>query len=249
MIGALIIDDQADGREAVRLNLERHCPDISVVEVCESAEQGMRAVKNHQPDLVFLDIQMPNMSGFDLLEQLESIDFEVIFVTAHNQYAIKAIKFSALDYLLKPIDPVELIEAVNKVKERQNQKDLIYRYESMLKNVKNMPGNIEKLAVSSMDGILFLETADIIYCSADGNYTKIYLTDKRSQMVSKKLKEFENMLSESGFCRVHHASLINLKHVHQYFKGEGGYVSLTDGHHVDVSRRRKEAFLSLLDRI
>ena len=189
------------------------------------------------------------MSGFDLLEQLAPIDFEVIFVTAHNQYAIKAIKFSALDYLLKPIDPEELIHAVNKVKERQNQKDLVFRYQSMMKNVKSMPGNIEKLAVSSMDGILFLETANIIYCSAEGSYTKICLTENKTHLVSKKLKEFEVMLLESGFCRVHHASLINMNHVQQYFKGEGGYVLLTDGHHVDISRRRKEAFLSLLDRI
>ena len=229
--------------------LQRYCREVDVLEECMDAEQGIQAIQKHKPELIFLDIQMPNMSGFDLLLKLGPIEFEVIFVTAHNQYAVKAIKFSALDYLLKPIDPTELVMAVNKVKERQNQKDLIYRYESMLKNVKSMPGNIEKLAVSSMEGILFLETSDIIFCQAEGNYTRIFLTRQQTQLVSKKLKEFENMLSESGFCRVHHASLINMKHVHQYFKGEGGYVELKEGHHVDVSRRRKEAFLSMLDRI
>ena len=249
MISSVIIDDQKDGREAIRLNLERHCSEVNIVAICGSASQGIEAIKSHQPDLVFLDIQIPNMSGFDLLEELEPINFEVIFVTAYNQYAIKAIRFSALDYLLKPIDPVELIEAVGKVQERQNQKDLMFRFQSMLRNVKCMPGNIGKLAISNMDGIIFLETERIIFCRAEGNYTKIYLTGKQTHLVTKKLKQFENMLSESGFCRVHHASVINLNHVQKYVKGESCHVVLTDGYRVDVSRRRKEAFLSMLDRI
>ncbi|MEX0289225.1 MAG: LytR/AlgR family response regulator transcription factor [Flavobacteriaceae bacterium] len=249
MIRTVIIDDQFDSRQALRLLLEKYCPEVVVMEECENAEQGIAAIRDHNPHLVFLDIQMPNMSGFDLLEELKTIDFEIIFVTAYNQYAIKAIKFSALDYLLKPVDPMELVEAVNKVKGRQNQKQRSYSYGSMLKNVRSLPGNIERLAVSNMDGILVLDTANIIYCAAEGSYSKIYLTDHKTQLVSKKLKEFENMLTESGFCRVHHASLINIKHVQQYVKGEGGYVILTEGHHVDISRRRKEAFLSLLNKI
>lgn len=219
------------------------------MEECENAKQGIKAIQRHRPDLVFLDIQMSNVSGFDLLEQLEVIDFEIIFVTAHNQYAIKAIKFSALDYLLKPVEHIELIQAIDKVKGRQNEKNLTYRYESMLKNVRSMPGNIERLAISSMDGILVLNTADIIYCAAQGSYSKIHMIDSKTHLVTKKLKEFENMLGDSGFCRVHHASLINIKHVRQYMKGEGGYVILTEDHHVDISRRKKDAFLSLLNKI
>ncbi|MGI9550143.1 MAG: LytR/AlgR family response regulator transcription factor [Aurantibacter sp.] len=249
MMRSIIIDDQLDGRQALRLILAKYCPEVKVMEECENAQAGLSAIQQHRPELVFLDIHMPNMSGFDLLEALEVIDFEIIFVTAHNQHAIRAIKFSALDYLLKPVDSAELVQAVSKVKGRRNQKNLAYKYGSLLKNVRSMPGNIDRLAISNMDGILVLDTAEIIYCAAEGSYSKIYLANNRTHLVSKKLKEFENMLGESGFCRVHHASLINVKHVQQYVKGEGGYVILTDGHHVDISRRKKDAFLSLLNKI
>ncbi|WP_203255849.1 LytR/AlgR family response regulator transcription factor [Hyunsoonleella ulvae] len=249
MIQSIIIDDQFDGREALRLQLEKYCPEVNVLGTCENIQEGMKAIQLHRPDLVFLDIQMPNGSGFDLLVQIKEIDFEIIFVTAYSQYAIQAIKFSALDYLLKPIESTELIQAISKVKERKDHKNLIYKYDAMLKNMRSAPGKIERLAISDMEGILMLDTAKIIYCAAEGSYSRIYLTGNKTHLFSKKLKEFEIMLGESGFCRVHHASLINIKHVNQYVKGEGGYVILTEGHHVNISRRRREAFLSQLNKI
>lgn len=249
MIRSLIIDDEADAREALKLAIEKYCPGIDIVAVCGTPEKGLEAIKSLQPDLVFLDVQMPRMSGFDLLEQLETINFAVIFATAYDRYAIKAIRFSALDYLLKPIDPDELVGAIQKVEKSQHHNGTDYRYKSVFTNVKNRPANVDKLAIPDTDGIIFVDTLDIIYCEADGNYTKLFLTGRRTTLVSKPLKDFEAMLADSGFSRVHHAALINMKHIKKYVKGDGGYVILTDDHHVDVSRRKKEAFLMQLHKV
>lgn len=249
MIKALIIDDEADGRDALKIAVQKYCPEILIVDVCETPEEGIAAIKKSQPDLVFLDIQMPRMSGFDVLQQVSPINFEVIFVSAHDQYAIKAIKFSALDYLLKPIDVDDLVHAFRKVKERLNNKGNNNQYQSVLHNIQFKSDKIKKLAVPSLEGIDLFETDDIIYCKAEGSYTTLFLTNKQNKLTSRNLKDFESLLSESGFCRVHNSFLINLKHVQRYVKGEGGYVVLSEGHHVDISRRKKEEFLALLDRI
>ncbi len=246
MIRTLLIDDEEDGREVLKMALEKYCPGIELLAVCSSGAEGLAAIAQHQPELVFLDIQMPEMSGFELLEQVQEINFEVIFVTAHDHYAIKAIKFSALDYLLKPIDVDELQQTIKRF---QLQKRHHSQYQSVLTNMKNIHGKMEKLAIPNLEGMEFIQTSDIIYCEADGNYTCIYLQEEQKLMVSKKLKDFEQVLSESGFCRVHHASLINLHHVQKYIKGDGGYVVLSEGHHVDISRRKKDDFLRLISHL
>lgn len=249
MIRTLIIDDEEDAREALQMSIELYCPHINLLDTCASAEDGLRAISEHQPDLVFLDIQMPRLTGFDLLQQLANIPFEVIFVTAHDQYAIKAIRFSALDYLLKPVDVDDLMQAVRRAEPRLHQSNRTFQYQSLVHNSQFSHGNINRLAVPSADGIEFLDPNDIVYCQADGNYTTLYLINRNKRLISKNLKEFECLLAESGFCRVHHSSLINLKHIKKYIKGEGGYVILTDEHHVDVSRRKKEIFLGMLNKI
>lgn len=248
MIKAILIDDEATGLETLQLAIEKYCPDVVIKGVYQSPQQGLEGIKQIRPDLVFLDVQMPQMSGFDVLQLASPVTFEVIFVSAHDQYAIKAIKFSALDYLLKPIDVDELIHAIKKVKERRNNKNNLYQYQSVLNNIQMKSGKIEKLAVPSAEGIDFFNTEDIIYCRADGSYTVIILKNNKQVLVCKNLKDFENLLVPSGFCRVHHAYLINLRHVQKYIKGEGGYVILTDNHHADISRRKKDEFLELLDR-
>lgn len=248
-IQAIIIDDEADGREALRIALERYFPEINIKRICESPEQGIEAIKSVKPDLVFLDVQMPHLSGFDLLRKVSPFDFEVIFVTAHDQYAIKAIRFSALDYLLKPVDVDDLRTAVQKVKERLEQKNTSQQYQSVLHNALQNGSKIDRLAVPTQDGIEFFHTADIIYCEAQGSYTNILLKGKSKALVSRNLKDFENLLADSGFCRVHHSFLINMSHVRKYVKGEGGYVIMTDDHHVDVSRRKKDEFLKLLVKV
>ena len=249
MIQALIIDDEADGRDTLKMAIEKYCPEVSIQGIYETPEAGLAAIRSLKPDLVFLDVQMPHMSGFDLLQQLLPLTFEVIFVTAHDQYAIKAIRFSALDYLLKPVDIDDLMHAVKKVQERLQHKNSAFQYQSVLNNIQYRSGKIEKLAVPSFEGIDFFNTDDIIYCQADGNYTTLFLKNKQSKLISRNLKDFESLLVESGFCRVHHSSLINMKHIQKYVKGEGGYVILTDNYHVDISRRKKEEFLKLLDKL
>lgn len=246
MITALIIDDEADGRDALKLALEKYCPEVEIKGICESPEQGLQAIKDIKPDLVFLDVQMPHMSGFDVLQQVSPVTFEVIFVSAHDQYAIKAIKFSALDYLLKPVDVDDLIHALRKVTDRMHNKSNTHQYQSMLHNIQYRSEKIKKLAVPSLDGIDLFDTDDIIFCKAEGSYTTLFLKNKQSKLTSRSLKDFENFLVESGFCRVHNSFLINLKHVRRYVKGEGGYAILSEGHHVDISRRKKEEFLKLL---
>lgn len=249
MIKTLIIDDEHHGRQSLQRALQQYCPEIGIVGICESPEEGILAIRKLKPDLVFLDIQMPNLTGFDVLQELSPIDFEVIFVTSYDQYAIKAIKFSALDYLLKPLDVDDLIHAVRKTKEQLHKKGNAHRYQSVLHNINHTDRKIEKLAIPTLDGIDFFKTENIILCQADGSYTTLYLVGHQKQVISKNLKDFENLLSGSGFCRVHNSFLINLKHIQKYFKGDGGYVILTENHQVDISRRRKDAFLNVLDKI
>lgn len=249
MITSIIIDDEADGREALRIAVERYCPDISLAGIYSTPEEGLQGIRSLCPQLVFLDVQMPNLSGFDILQQLSPIGFEVIFVSAYDQYAIKAIRFSALDYLLKPIDVDDLMHAVNRVKERLEQKALPYSYESVLHNIRHATNKTEKIAIPSLNGIDFFQADDIIYLSASGSYTNIYLKDGRQHLASRNLKDFENLLSDSGFCRVHHSYLINIKHVIRYVRGEGGHVILTGDHQVVISRRKKDEFLAMLDKL
>lgn len=248
-VSAVIIDDDLHGREALNRTLMEYCPEVEILELCETPEKGIEKIKELRPDLVFLDIQMPNLSGFDVLQQLAPFDFEVVFVTSYDQYAIKAIKFSALDYLLKPIDADDLVLAVQKAKEQMNRVGGSFRYQSMLNNINHKSGKIEKLAVPTTDGINFYQTEDIIYCDADGQYTTLYLVGQQKEVVSKNLKDFENLLSGSGFFRVHNSSLINMRHIRKYVRGEGGYVILAENHHVTVSRRKKDAFLNMLNKV
>ncbi len=247
MIKALIIDDEQDAREGLKLTIKKSCPEISIMAMCESPEIGIEKIKELRPELVFLDVQMPRLSGFDLLEKFETINFEVIFVTAFDKYAIKAIKFSALDYLLKPVDVEELVNAVDKIKEKQKNKTA--HFKSLLNNIKYNSENLNRLAIPSNNEIILQKTADIIYCEADGNYTILHLADDRKITVSKTLKEFENILPETSFCRIHHATLVNLAHVTKYVKGEGGYVMVTGRRHLDVSRRKKENLIQALNSI
>ncbi len=247
MIKALIIDDEEDARQMLNLALQRYCPNVEVLALCESAHEGLEKIERLKPDLVFLDVQMPILSGFDMLEKVPKPDFEVIFVTAHNQYAIKAIKFSALDYLLKPIDVEELVSSVERVSEKTNQKAAPYH--SLLTNMHLGPKKLKRLAIPIENGLVLQEVDDIVYCEADGSYTKLFLLDDSQLLVSKNIKEFENMLTENAFCRIHHSFLVNTAHVKKYIRGEGGYVEVTGEKHLNVSRRKKDSLLQFLQRL
>jgi len=244
MIKALIIDDEANARKGLRLVLQKYCPEVEVLALCESPEVGLEKIEALNPDLIFLDVQMPKMSGFDLLQKIPEINFEVIFVTAYDRYAIKAIKFSALDYLLKPIDVDELITAVQRISKKKKNKAA--KYKSLLNNVKPGADKLKRLAIPSDNEIIMQPIEEIIYCEADSSYTTLFLANGKKITVAKTLKEFENILPESDFCRIHHSTLVNMAHVTKYIKGEGGYVIISNDKHLNVSRRKKESFLQQL---
>jgi two-component system LytT family response regulator len=246
MIRTIIIDDEEHGREGLKISIKKYCPEIDILHICESPEQGLAVITESKPDLVFLDVQMPNMSGFDLLQHISPVTFEAIFVTAHDQYAIKAIRFSGLEYLLKPIDIDDLIQAIRKVKERIGAEPDAFRYQSLLNNIQYKSREIERLAVPSREGIDLFETKEIIFCRANGISAELHLMGQRTKMVSKTLNDFESLLTEPGFCRVHQDVLVNMKHVQNYVKGEGDYALLNEGHRVAISQRRKDSFLLLL---
>jgi two-component system, LytTR family, response regulator len=249
MIHAIIVDDEEKSRSTLQSLLVKNCPSVKVTTLCESAEAAMKEIERQKPDLVFLDIEMPHQNGFTLLEKIKGTDFDVIFTTAYDHYALKAIKFSALDYLLKPIDVDDLVAAVNKIENKTDREDdKVKDLELLLSNLK-IKSKQAKISVPTFDGLQMLDVEDIVKCAANESYTEIYLTNGTKLMVSRILKEYEDMLSDLNFFRVHNSYLINLRHVKKYIKGEGGYVLMADGETVEVSRRKKTDLLNRLSMV
>jgi two-component system LytT family response regulator len=248
MIKALVIDDEPYSCEALVELLTRYCPEVQVAKVCHSGAEALLAMKEHAPQLLFLDIEMPRMNGFELLEKAGDINFELVFTTSYDQYAIKAIRMSALDYLLKPIDRDELQKAVAKVKERllRPKKQQI---EMLLQKLTSPATPMLKIALPTIEGLQLVQIDSIICCTSDSNYTTFKLKGKEKIIVSKTLKEVEDLLDEYSFQRVHHSSLVNLNEISKYIRGEGGYLIMSDGSHVDVSRSRKEMLLRKLQHV
>ena len=245
MMKAIVVDDEPYACQALVTLLERHCPDISVEAVCHNGKQAMAAVRDHAPQLVFLDIEMPHMNGFELLEALAPVRFHVVFTTSYDQYAIKAIRFSALDYLLKPVYPGELKAAVQKAAERQSP-FLPQQLDILLSKLQQPMSIVNRIALPTMEGLQLIPVDTILYCSASSNYTTLTLKDRQKLVVSRTLKEIEEMLDDYPFLRVHHSCLVNLNEVKKYTRGEGGSLSMSDGSVVDVSRSRKEVLLKRL---
>lgn len=246
MIKAILIDDEGHCLETLGILLREYCPQVTVLDQCRSAKKGLEAIEKTKPDLVFLDIEMPSMNGFEMLEQFQEIPFAVIFTTSYDQYAIKAIRFSALDYLLKPIDPKELIVAVQKI---QTQKALpsAEQFEMLLKQVHHNGTGFQKIAIPTLEGFELIPAEQIVYCKAEDNYTHLYLKNKSKITASRSLKEMEEQLQDFNFfIRVHHSFVVNLNEVTKYVRGEGGYLILTDASTVNVSRSRKEMLLKKL---
>jgi len=247
-IKSLIIDDEINNCQNLQNILARYCPEVDVAGMAHNATEGLELILREQPELVFLDIQMPGGSGFDLLESIKVPDFDVIFVTAYNQYAIKAIRKSAIDYLLKPVNILELREAVSRVvskKELQNSHN--NQVQNYLEN-KKRPKSQGKIALPSSERLVFVQVEDIVRCQGENNYTNLFLKDGQSILVSKTIKEYEELLSDDGFLRVHQSHLINSKHVKSFEKRDGGYLKMTDGSTVSISRQRKDFVLSQLRR-
>jgi len=242
MIKAIIIDDEENSRETLNLKIQKHCKEVEVLATCASAEEGIETIKKLSPELVFLDVEMPRMSGFDMLEDLEQVNFDIIFTTAYNQHAIRAIKFSALDYLLKPINKDELQNAVKRALQKQKHHTGDEQIKSLAENSKAKNG-VEKIALPTADGLIFVELKNIVRLESDVNYTKFFLANKENILVSKTLGDFEELLSENNFFRPHKSHIVNLKYVKRYIKGEGGIIVLEDNTNIFVSRRKKDEFL------
>ncbi|MEO6819455.1 MAG: LytTR family DNA-binding domain-containing protein [Ginsengibacter sp.] len=249
MIRTIIIEDEPVSQEMLTLMLKRHPADITIIDTCSNPSDGIESITKHQPDLVFLDIQMPKMNGFEMLKKISIINFEVIFTTAYDQYAINAIKVSALDYLLKPVDDEDLTIAIEKCKERMQERKPQQRFEHLFNNLTNKNPLDKTIALGASDGISFVKMSDILRVEANGRYAKFHLLDKQTILVSKTLGDFEEILSANQFFRVHDSAIINLNHVKKYTRGDGGTVLLSDGTELDVARRRKDDFIKLIPKI
>ena len=245
MITATIVDDEPYSCETLATLLERYCPDVKVLDICYSAASALKSINEQKPQLLFLDIEMPHMNGFELLEKLPDIDFELVFTTSYDQYAIKAFRFSALDYLLKPIDQDDLRKAVQKAVTSTDHVSP-QQIKVLLQKINHPSLVVNKLAIPTIEGLQMILIESIIHCEADRNYTIINIKGKQKIVASRTLKEIEELLDDYPFIRVHHSHIINLNEVEKYMKGEGGYLMMSNGANIDVSRSRKEFLLKKL---
>jgi len=248
MIKAVIIDDEKDSIDTLKWKLENYCPDVSVISSFEKPADGVSYLKKNPVDLLFLDIEMPMLTGFDVLEELgRDISFDIIFITAYDNFGIQAVKFSALDYLLKPVQNKELKEAIDKHLKKSQQKIPSEQIDLLLNNVQaERKGKRGRIALASKESIEFVDPNDIIVCEANSNYTNIYLVEGRKRVISKTLKDFEEMLLQFDFFRPHNSHLINLGRVKEFIRGDGGYLVMENKMKVPVSKNRKEELMQLL---
>ncbi|HXB28453.1 MAG TPA: response regulator [Puia sp.] len=245
MISAIIVDDEPYSCEALAAMLERYCPEIKVLDICYTAAHALQSIQEQKPQILFLDIEMPFMNGFEMLEKLPELNFKLIFTTSYDQYAIKAIRFSALDYLLKPVDKDELQKAVQKAMNTEGH-PLPQQLEVLLHKLNHPKVIVNKIAIPTMEGLQMVLVENIVRCEADRNYTNLILKNKEKITASRNLKDLEEMLEDYSFVRVHHSHLVNLNEIEKYIKGEGGYLLMSDKSSVDVSRSRKEILLKKL---
>lgn len=241
----ILIDDEPRGLSSMQKLLQINCPEVKVIGSCTDADEAIEMARNLHPDLIFLDIAMPVKNGFDLLKELQDIDFEVIFVTAHNQFMIEAFHFSAIDYLLKPVEDNLLTDAVNRAKRRIEEKSGSKNIETFLHNLKQSQSPQKmRLCIPSLKGFQVIELDDILYAESSGNYTNLHFSNKPMVCTSKPMHEYEKLLEDAGFVRIHKSILVNLQHVKEYLRGEGGSVLLSNGKEIEVSRRKKDTFIS-----
>ena len=245
MIRTIVIEDEEHSRKMLMEMLRDHCRQLNVVGNADSVKTGLTAIAEQRPELVFLDIELQSETSFEMLERLPEINFELVFTTAFDHYALKAIKFCAIDYLLKPIDLNELRIAVAKAEKRLNREYLNKNLEVLVNNLKSGSQNNHRIALSTLEGLLFVNVRDIIYCESSGPYTKFIFKHADKIMTSKHLKEYEELLSGYDFFRIHKSYLVNLQEIKKYIRGEGGNLIMSDGATLNVSKQRKESFLRI----
>ncbi|MFP4024700.1 MAG: LytR/AlgR family response regulator transcription factor [Thiohalospira sp.] len=249
MMKAVIIDDEKNARQAIKQIVEKHFPDISIIGYADDVKTGVKLITETSPEIVFLDIKLPDGTGFDILDQLQEFDISIIFITAYNEHAIKAFKFSAIDYLLKPIDIDEFKEAVNKVKKTLDQKNTKKKLEAFLENINNISKEVKKIILKTSESIHLINVNNILRCESDGNYTKFYFTDRPSLLVSKNIKEYFEMLKDYQFFRPHQSHIVNINYIKQFHKLDGGYLIMQDDSTVPVSTRKREELMKIFNSI
>lgn len=245
MLTAILVDDEENNLSSLKEKILRHCSQIDIVAICDTAEEAITLIDALQPDIVFLDIEMPVMNGFLMLQQLSFTGFELIFTTAYDHYAIKAIRYSALDYLVKPIEIEELKLAVERAEEKRKDKST-NQLELLLENIKDKKPVFQRIAIPTVEGLQFIKVADIIYLEAQVNYTHIFLTNHAKYVVCRTLKDFEDMLPGDTFLRIHHSHIINKNFAEKYIRGDGGQVVLSNGVVLDIAKRRKAEFMKAI---
>ena len=245
MIKAIIIDDEQHCIDALRADISKHCGNVEICAACISGKEGILAIKKIKPQLIFLDVEMPWMNGFEMLEMLDHIDFCIIFTTAYDKFAAKAFRISAVDYLLKPIDALDLKRAVQKAEEKILASAGSVNIQNLLHNIRQ-PAQQQKIALPNRDGFEFVQANAILYCAAEGAYTKVIFNDKHSLLISRTLGDIEEMLPSEIFLRIHHSTIVNINSVTHYIRTDGGYVVMTTNEKLMVSKARKDALLSRL---
>ncbi|GAB3505847.1 LytR/AlgR family response regulator transcription factor [Emticicia fontis] len=245
MIEVVLVDDEKDSTETLDILLKTNFPEIRVIRKFNEPTSAIEFLQKNHFDLLFLDIEMPTMNGFDLLQEIEKDDFEVVFVTAYDHFAVKAFKYSAFDYLLKPVESEDLKACIAKYQEKKYQ--IKSRLEHLQKMVRQTGVAIEKIAVPTYQGFEFIEIKDVIRCESDGNYTRIFFNDHSSMIVSRTLKDFDELLEDMNFLRVHQSHLVNLKYLKKYVRSDGGYIEMQDGTQITVARSRKDEIMNKLN--
>jgi len=244
MISAIIVDDEKLSRVTLSKMLEIHCPDVEIIAECENADEAALMIPRLKPQLVFLDVAMPGKNGIDFLKELGEINFEVIFVTAHDKYVLQAIRFAAVDYLQKPVEEQQLIAAVSNAVKRISQKIHSQHVQTLLYNMQPKASQQEmQLCIPSLKGFQVVSISDIVYCEAENTYTYIHFKDNKKILASRPLMDYEILMQDAFFFRIHKSTLVNMKHIKEYQKGEGGFVLMSNGKLLEVSRRKKEAFV------
>ncbi len=245
MIRSIIIDDEQHCIRALLNDVQKNCSSVEIIDTCSSAKEGIMAIKKLNPDLIFLDVEMPWMNGFEMLEVLGDIKFSIIFTTAHDEFAAKAFRISAIDYLLKPIDANDLKVAVKKVEKKMTEGSSLQHISNLLSNMKQ-PGAEQKIALPQREGYEFVDVSSIIYLTAEGAYTKVYIKDKKTMLISRTLGDVEELLPPEMFQRIHHSTLVNVTYIAQFLRTDGGYVVLKGGEKLSVSKAKKEMLMARL---
>jgi len=246
MLSAIIVDDEQHCIDRLSQLLSDYKDSIKLVASCHTVEDAKNKIESIDPDIVFLDVHLHEETGFDLLNKLQHINFEVVFTTAYDTYAVEAFRFSALDYLLKPVDKEEFQDTVLKIKEKEGLKDTSKKLEVLFHNFENKVGRLKKVAIPTLEGLILITVDDILRLQSDGNYTNIFLRSDKKLTATKTLKYFEKMLGNDDFFRIHKSHFVNMSYVDKYIKGKGGYIVMSDGSNIDVAVRRKEELLKRL---